>query len=402
MKIFVVGAGMGGEPYLTLYAREIIKNADIVLSAKRLHGLIGGLNRNSVLLEMREFLPFIAGCESRGVKQLCVLVSGDVGFYSFARTLAENVKSDIEFVSGINCMQYLAAKLGISYDDAVAVSVHGRDIDAVPYVCYNKKVFLLTGGDRTPRVVLRRLNDSGLGFVSAFIGENLSEPGERVTSGTVERLCSACADVEFSGNSAMFIVNDEYVNSYEAIPDGGFMRGGVPMTKQAVRALALARLSAAPGDAVADIGAGTGAMSVELARRARAGTVYAVESEDMAAGLIRQNIKKHGAYNVELIAGRAPGCFGLLPRIDKAFVGGSGGLLCDIIAGLLENNAGMRIAVTAVALETLAAATDAFRGFGLKFDVACINAANAVPTGRYHLMKAENPVYLIVGERRRP
>jgi len=397
LKIFVVGAGMGGEGCLTQRAREVIAGADIVLASKRLRGPLAGLNPNCVCLELHEILPFLSGAKQDNI---AVAVSGDVGFYSFARTLKERIAGDIEFIPGVSSMQYLAAKLGMPYDDAVAASVHGRDTNIIPYVCYNRKVFALTGGAQGAREVISRLNARGLGFVSVHVGENLSYADERVTSGAAGSLEGA----EFSGNSVMFIINENFVNSYESIPDGDFIRDSdsikIPMTKQAVRALALAKLSIAPGDSVADIGAGTGAMAVEMARRANKAAVYAVERDAGAIRLIRQNIVKHGAYNIEIITGCAPDCMKSLPRADKAFIGGSSGFLREIMAALLENNGAARIAATAVTLETLNAALAAFREFGLEYGVTCVNAANAAAAGGYHLMKAENPVYIIAGERK--
>ena len=58
------------------------------------------------------------------------------------------------------------------------------------------------------------------------------------------------------------------------IPDGEFVRGQVPMTKQEVRAVILSKLAVGPEDLCWDVGAGTGSVSVELAFQA--GAVWAV------------------------------------------------------------------------------------------------------------------------------
>ena len=54
------------------------------------------------------------------------------------------------------------------------------------------------------------------------------------------------------------------------------------MTKQEVRAAALAKLAVTPTDTLWDVGAGTGSVSVELALAAPAGQVYAVECDPEA------------------------------------------------------------------------------------------------------------------------
>ena len=59
------------------------------------------------------------------------------------------------------------------------------------------------------------------------------------------------------------------------IDDEEFIRGNVPMTKQEIRILTIAKARIKPGDLVIDIGAGTGSLTIEAAHIAR--QVFAVE-----------------------------------------------------------------------------------------------------------------------------
>ena len=78
------------------------------------------------------------------------------------------------------------------------------------------------------------------------------------------------------------------------------------MTKQEVRAAALAKLAVQPGDTLWDVGAGTGSVSVELALAAPRGHVYAVECDPEACGLIRQNRERFHACNLTLVEAAPP------------------------------------------------------------------------------------------------
>ena len=49
------------------------------------------------------------------------------------------------------------------------------------------------------------------------------------------------------------------------IKDEEFIRGKVPMTKAEIRAMVMVKAAIQPGDIVADIGAGTGSLSIEAA-----------------------------------------------------------------------------------------------------------------------------------------
>ena len=102
-------------------------------------------------------------------------------------------------------------------------------------------------------------------------------------------------------------------------------RGKVPMTKEEVRWVSVNRLTVRPTDTVWDVGAGTGAVTLELARKASDGTVYAVERKPEAVALLHENRIKLGGYNVKIIEGPAPEALENLPAPDCVFVGGSGG-----------------------------------------------------------------------------
>lgn len=117
------------------------------------------------------------------------------------------------------------------------------------------------------------------------------------------------------------------------IKDEEFIRGSIPMTKFNVRMLNMAYLSVEKGDHLLDIGAGTGAVSVEAALQGA--KVWAVEKEKEGVELINKNKDKFGA-NITIIQGQAPED---LPdmKFNKCFVGGSNGYLNEIFGYLHIN-----------------------------------------------------------------
>ena len=179
-------------------------------------------------------------------------------------------------------------------------------------------------------------------------------------------------------------------------PDEAFARAdGIPMTKQAVRAQILAGLAVTPGDTAWDVGAGTGSVSIELAFANGGAPVYAVECLPEACALIRDNCRCHGAWNVRVVEGTAPEALEQLPAPGLVFVGGSRGRLAPILDRALAANPAVRLCISAIALETLAAAIAALTSRGLQAHVTQIAAAHAPGTGRLHLLRGENPVFLI-------
>ena len=168
------------------------------------------------------------------------------------------------------------------------------------------------------------------------------------------------------------------------------------MTKQEVRAVALAKLCLTATDTVWDVGAGTGSVSIEAALVARAGSVWAVERNAAGVRLIRENADAFGCGNVHAVPGVAPEALAKLPVPDAVFVGGSAGELPSIVEAALEKNSQVRLCVPCVTVETLTEACALLSGSRFKGFEACqVSAARAEAVGSHHLMKAQNPVFLV-------
>lgn len=378
-KLYIIGAGVGAADLLTLRAKQLLDGADRVLSSREmaLKDLFGALEHP------------IDGTTA-------VLVSGDCCFYSVAKTLIRDFadRYDIETINGISSVQYLSAKISISYDDAKIISLHGRDGSIVPFVAYNKKLFVLTGGNNKAHDICGELCRLGLSRVRVWIGERLSFPDERILSGSAQSLSGEV----FADLSLLYIENKLAQNPLLPLKDEDFIRGDVPMTKEEVRHLSLQKLAIAQGDVVYDIGAGTGSVSVEMARRAFEGRAYAVEMKAAACELIEQNRRKHGAYNLEVINAVAPDGLAGLPTPQRAFIGGSSGNMDEILGFLVGLNPAVRVVANAVTMQGLSDALAGFAKHGFAdTQIVCLNVAKAQKMGCYDMMMAQNPVYILSG-----
>ena len=137
------------------------------------------------------------------------------------------------------------------------------------------------------------------------------------------------------------------------IRDEEFIRGKVPMTKAEIRAMVMVKAGIRPEDRVADIGAGTGSISIEAALAASKGEVYSIERNPEGIRLIEENAEKFGLKNIHTIKGVAPAAMEGLPPLDVVIIGGSSGNMHEILdraEALLPK--GGRIILTAVTAET--------------------------------------------------
>lgn len=391
-NLYIVGAGMGHISDLTEYAADIIKNADIVYGSTRLYEQYKVLNTN---ISAPKYSEIESVLEKETLKNTVLLVSGDVLFYSIAKKIQEkfNGKYNIELVPGISSMQYFLSKLNIIDYNIKAVSMHGRNNSCLGLVSYNEYTFMLTGGDKKADNIINELYNAGLDYVYVYAGENLHSDEERIVFGKI----SDMLDYKFSSLTVLLIHNKEYVNPKTNLRDNDFIRGKAPMTKEDIRWLSACYLEIEDNDIVYDIGAGTGSCAIEFAGHAKDGLVYAVEKEDEAFELINTNKKNLKRHNVISIKGSAPEILINLPAPDKVFIGGSSKTMKDIFKIVYEKNNHVKITVTAITLETIAAATDAFKDYNIEPDIVCINSAKSKKAGPYHMMMGNNPVYIITG-----
>ncbi|MDO4270832.1 MAG: precorrin-6Y C5,15-methyltransferase (decarboxylating) subunit CbiT [Eubacteriales bacterium] len=385
----IVGAGMGAPEGLTGEAAAAIAAAGLVLAAPR-------LTRLRADAESCPFGEMPARALASDAETVALLVSGDAGFFSAAGMLRAALAphGDVETVCGLSSLQYFCAKLGVAYDDVCVRSLHGRAGSLFGAVSYHQKVFALTGGTHTASAVCRALADAGLGGLTVHLGENLGAADERIVTDTA----AALADTPCGALAVLLIENPAPADAREPVRDEMLTRGAVPMTKEEVRWVSAAKLAVRPRDTVWDVGAGTGAVALELARKACDGAVCAVERNAEAVALLRQNRQKLGGYNVQIVEGEAPGALEELPAPDAVFVGGSGGELRRILELVKRKNPAARVVVNAIALETLHEARTALIELGFAHvETVQLAASRGKAAGPYTLLTANNPVFILSG-----
>lgn len=432
--ITLVGIGMGNPGLLTEEARRAIAEADYLFGAKRLLEAVAELKKPDAV-QKAAYLPGQILPELKQIQKkqrpakAALLFSGDTGFYSGAAAMHDALRAalaageltgKLKICPGISSLSYLAARTGMSWQDARIVSTHGQEADVAGFVRREKKVFLIVSGVEDMRKLAGELIASGLGGVRLVVGYQMSYPGERIfeatpkeCEGLYEEGLYACI-IEHPAAELPDCGNNDCMTSQElpvceqtdvphfnghvtpGLPDSFFIRGEVPMTKEEVREVSLCKLKLTDHAVLYDIGSGTGSIAVEAARLSEKLTVYAIEHKEKAQELIQKNAAKAGRTNLHLVAGEAPECLAALPAPTHAFIGGSGGRLREILNCLYERNPNVRVVLNAISLETVAEVTGLIQELPIcEEEIVQLSVGRARRAGGYHLMQAENPVYIV-------
>ncbi len=395
-KITIIGAGMGTEATMTIEGKKVCQQADLIIGAKR---VLEGINISGkdffISYDPEEIRTFID--RNPEYEDIAIVVSGDSGFYSGARRLMDYLGKDVRLISGISSLSYFAARLKIPYEDVKVTSLHGKEANIVGLLKQYPKIFALLGKGNDVSDICKKLIEFDMGKVMVHVGEHLSYPDEKVISGSPRRF----VDYESQNLTVILLENVKFrkPDVTYGIRDDRFIRSEVPMTKSEIRSISLSKLQLKEDSIVYDIGAGTGSVSVEMAKLVPEGKVYAIERNEEAAALIKRNTKKFAVDNIELIEDTAEQVIKELPVPTHCFIGGSGGGLGVMLSQLLEMNPSMRIVINAISLDTMSEALEWYKKTKKKqpvpFEVVQVNVARARAVGDYHLMMGQNPIYII-------
>ena len=409
-EVSLIGIGMG-PGQMTLEARRRLDRADLVFGAPRMLEQLPADREQYPYYRAEDIIPVLLEKQkhfSGGRLRAAILFSGDTGFYSGCEKIKLELNNNgfqaVNIYPGISSVSCLAARAGVSWQDAKLCSIHGRSQDSswkahlLETVRQQEKTFLLLSDGQEIRQMGDLLTKGGLGNCRIYLGFRLTYPDEKL-------LCfPACEAEKYSdrGLCSCLIMNPGAgpARVVPGIPDEMFLREKVPMTKEEVREVSLCKLGLTENAVVYDVGSGTGSIAVECALRSPGIRVYAIERKRPALELLQRNLEKFSLYNVVPVEGTAPEALEQLEPPSHVFVGGSGGHMEEILRCVWRKNPDAYVVVSAVSLETISEMTQFMteyplvRGRKLRVSTVQLQASRTRELGNYHLLQAENPVMI--------
>ncbi len=341
-EVFIFG--VSGEELPKEQLRKIATCSAVVVSSRH-QVLLKGMEIHRIPIAPVEEMVFeLAVALNEG--DVAILASGDPLFFGIGRTLLERFGPErVHIHPALSAVQLACTRFKLPWDDLPLMSLHGRSPgDIVGRILNKPKVMLFTDHRNTPDRIAQELlavleehrDTARIKRIRIRIAENLGLKDERLCSGTLADV----ATQKFSPLNMMLIEQRQAED--EAVEDSGagFILGlqedeiehsrGL-ITKDEIRAVILHRLRLPRTGVFWDVGGGSGSVSVEAARLCPDLTIYIVEQKEEGQENIRANILRYNLYNIKLICGLAPEAFADLPDPDRVFIGGSKGLLAEII-----------------------------------------------------------------------
>jgi len=345
-----------------------------------------------------------------------VLASGDPLFFGIAQFLIQQLGADkVEVHPALSSMQLAFARVGMKWDDASLVSVHGRPLDrlaALPPDC--RKIGVFTDPENTPARVASYLVLLGWPLdARIWVVENLEGENEKVTSATLSEASGQSfgdLNVVLAERPASPALRGAFVFGLdeEAFAQRKPEKGLI--TKAEVRVLSLSKMRLFPGAVTWDIGAATGSVSIEAARLSRGGHVWAIEKNADDCENVRENVRRFHTPSVSVLHGEAPDVLARIPESDApdaVFVGGTAGrmdAILDACMGRLKPGGSM--VLNTVTVENTAEALAWYQASGLQWNFLQVQVSRGrgikTPSQTLHRLDALNPVTIFWGEKSPP
>jgi precorrin-6Y C5,15-methyltransferase (decarboxylating) len=323
--VTIVGV-VGGETFGRA-AADAIATAEVLVGSPRHLAHIDHSDQTEVVELTGPLPPLLDRIDEQRQqrRQVCVLASGDPGFFGIARVLSARLgPGSIRVHPAPSSVTLAFASQGWSWDDAVVASAHGRALaPALAAVASARKAAVLTDPGNPPEAVGAGLLADGCRR-EVVVVSRIGETDQATCHTDVEGLAKG----RFDPMSVVLLLDpsdprpDEPAVEWGRHEDRFAHRDGM-ITKAEVRAVALGKLALLPAGVLWDVGAGSGSVGIEAAALAPGLRVFSIERNSQDAERISANASTFGV-NIDTVVGEAPEVLGGLPDPNRVFIGGGG------------------------------------------------------------------------------
>jgi cobalt-precorrin-7 (C5)-methyltransferase len=188
-RLTIVGIGPGSPDYILPAALKAVEDAPVLIGGARalktfakpcqqiykVDGDIAGL-LDFIRLRLQD-------------SDVVVMVSGDPGYYSLLATLRHEVRAEnLRVIPGISSFQVAFSRLGLPWQTACLISVHGREPDMSQLEYGEGRIlsFLTDGRNHPARIAGWLRQQSWPALTRVWLCRNLSYEDETIMETTLE------------------------------------------------------------------------------------------------------------------------------------------------------------------------------------------------------------------------
>ncbi len=323
-QIFVIGIGADGLEGLGARARQIIRDAEILIGGERHLTLVPeGTAKRAVWGQ--NFDNGISTIQANRGRRVVVLASGDPMHFGIGSRLLKFFSiDDIEIIPTTGAFSLAAARMGWSIPDITCLTLHGRALEVVNlHLIPEGRLLILSWDGKTASKLSALLVKKGYGKSMMSVFENMGGDNED----RLDSLASSWSAEETAALNTIAVSLKPDPNAViwsraAGLPETAYRHDDM-ITKREVRAITLAALAPLPGETLWDIGAGNGSVAIEWLRLEPSARAVAIEQTLCRAENARFNANELGVPNLKVINSVAPAAFEDLDGSpDAIFVGG--------------------------------------------------------------------------------
>jgi precorrin-6Y C5,15-methyltransferase (decarboxylating) len=397
----VVGIGTADND-LPAQLYKLIEEAQVLVGGTRFIDRFGhhGVEKITFKDGLENVFEKIALKRTAG-KSVVVLADGDPLFFGIGKSLVDYFGRDnIKIYPCLTTLQAAASRIKLPWENVLTLSLHGRN-DLWPLwqaLSLHERVAIYTDSRFNPAEIARKLKQRQIDAFKMIVFENLGLETEKIS------LLEIHEALQMSFGPLNFVLL-ERKNSPEiplriGLDDDLYIHEAGLITKKEIRLISLGCLQIDPGSVVWDLGAGCGSIAIEAACLTRKGQVLAVEKKESRLRIIRDNIKRTGAYVVEPVLGRMPACLESLPDPDRVFIGGGLGRGVEVLQAATDRlKSGGRIVVNVVLLGSFEKTRAHFNALNWPFSVVQAQVCRSKEIAGDQRMEALNPVFIFSATR---
>ena len=401
-QVSIIGLGRSPKDLTSTHIKQI-NQSDILVGGRRnlryfkeFHG-----EKVEITKDLKGLIEFIK--DQMRIKEISVIASGDPLFYGIGSRLIETLgRENVLIFPNISMVSAAFSRIKTSWHDVQVISLHGRDSESglLQALGQKDKIAVYTDPEKNPAWLAKFLLDHRIKNYTLWVLEQLGSASEKIGRYTLE----AAAKMHFSDPNILVLIRlsdlEQPVTQLTlGMPDQMFAHDKGLITKAEVRSVTLSKLQLESEHILWDLGAGSGSVSIEASLFIKKGKIIAVEQRGDRIEHIKENKKRFGVRNLDVIHATLPFDMEKLPTPDRIFIGGGGKDLANIIesAGDYLKTNGIMV-INTILIQNVENALKTLKHIGLNTEIIQVQVSRQMDMPWGEMLKAQNPVWIISGK----